>query len=818
MFSKKSILIISILAIFCLCISGISATEINDTNSNLISQSDNSQMNLNNSVYEDSNENVSEDNTNSFDVDNSTFFNYFGQDGFLNNTVVPEGSTVNLHGNFANITTSDGNILDGITFDYKVTVNGINATIYDTTVSLANDGIILNNLNFINSKQDAAIIIGGNNNAVNGVYINQSTKGIDSYGIYIDSVSNINLTNNNILFNGNENKTTTNFPIYINDASNILIENNSIDNNVPSVPLGYDSNYNVICYKGGIAVISSNKTSLKNNKIKTTYNNVSGSYDTLYNIFIKGSNTSLINNTIITTGNSYVYGVNINGIVSYGNDGSFMIYSSSFILDNNTIIVNGNNYANGIYVNGPSNGNITNNYINSTGITVSYPIASAAWSGAANVNYINNTIYGLANSVYGIELMGTNETVISNNITGDGNYTLGIASSGDINGLIIKDNNIILNGLGLSKPTTGDSISSDNIGIVVYKNSGIIEGNNISSSGYYGINLTSTSNNTVINNNIIANNTVGDYAVYNNGNNTVKDNIPIKNQSNIKIDIDDNGNIILNLTDSNGNPIPEANIKYAINGTEIGTITTDKKGIANITDLEGKLIFTVKYEGDKYFFGSDVYDSFILVKKAPERLATVIVSSDFSQTAVDFYHGERGGYFTVVLRDFYGNVLVNKPVSVGFNGVVYNLVTDDVGVAKLQINLAWSGIYTFAVAFLGDDDYNGSFVVNKITISPKVSSIAVSGVNPVKVNVYRTLTFTLKGVSALNSRKSVNAVGRVLTVVVNGKTYNLKTDKNGRASLRLRFSRAGVYTITTRFAGDGTFAAKSMTSRITVRR
>ena len=58
MFSKKSILIISILAIFCLCISGISATEINDTNSNLISQSDNSQMNLNNSVYEDSNENV----------------------------------------------------------------------------------------------------------------------------------------------------------------------------------------------------------------------------------------------------------------------------------------------------------------------------------------------------------------------------------------------------------------------------------------------------------------------------------------------------------------------------------------------------------------------------------------------------------------------------------------------------------------------------------------------------------------------------------------------------------------------------------------
>ncbi|MGN1363677.1 MAG: hypothetical protein ACI4VU_08245, partial [Methanobrevibacter sp.] len=639
MFSKKSILVISVLAIFCLCISGISATGINDTNSYVINQVDNSQVNLNNSVYENSNENVLTDRDSSFDVDNSTFFNYFGQDGFLNNTVVPEGSTVNLHGNFANITTSDGNVLDGFTFDYKVTVNGINATIYDTSISLANDGITLNNLSFINSKQDASIIIGGNNNIVNGICINQSTKNTDSYGIYIDSVSNISLTNNNILFNGNNGAKTFNFPIYISDASNILIENNSIDNKVPSVPLGYDSNYNVICYKGGIAIISSNKTSLKNNKIETIYNNVLGSYDTLYNVFVKGSSTDFVNNTIVTTGNSYVYGVNVNGIVSYGSDGSFMTYPSSLVFDNNTVIVNANNYANGIYVNGPSTANITNNYINSTGVSVSYPIASAAWSGAANVNYINNTIYGLANSVYGIELMGTNETVISNNITEDGNYTLGIGSSGDINGLVIKDNNIVLNGLGLSKPTTGDSILSDNIGIVIYKNSGIIEGNNISSSGYYGINLTSTSNNTVINNNVITNNTVGDYAVYNNGNNIVKNNTPIKNQSSIKIDVDNDGNIIVNLIDSNGNPISEANIKYAVNGTELGTITTDKKGMANITDLNGKLIFAVNYEGNKYFFGSNASDSFILVKKAPERLATNIVSSDFSQTAVDFYHG-----------------------------------------------------------------------------------------------------------------------------------------------------------------------------------
>jgi len=296
----------------------------------------------------------------------------------------------------------------------------------------------------------------------------------------------------------------------------------------------------------------------------------------------------------------------------------------------------------------------------------------------------------------------------------------------------------------------------------------------------------------------------------------IETNVSVLKISKTTIDVDDNGNIIVKLTDAEGNPISNASVKSLINDTNSNTFITDDNGIVNITSLTGKLRFTAIFNGNDEFLGSNESDNLLIIPKT--RTTTTIVSSDFSQTAVDFYHGERGGYFTVVLKDFYGNVLVNKPVSVGFNGVVYNLVTDGAGVAKLQINLAWSGIYTFAVAFLGDDDYNGSFVVNKITISPKVSSISVSGVNPVKVNVYRTLTFALKGVSALDSRKSVNAVGRVLTVVVNGRTYNLKTDKNGRASLRLRFSRAGVYTITTRFVGDGTFAAKSMTSRITVRR
>ena len=290
----------------------------------------------------------------------------------------------------------------------------------------------------------------------------------------------------------------------------------------------------------------------------------------------------------------------------------------------------------------------------------------------------------------------------------------------------------------------------------------------------------------------------------------------VKNHGVFNVNYNDSTDkIVVNLTDALGNPLPLTDFKYTIDGVE-ATATTDENGIAEIDRvIDGKLTIKFNYAGDNTYNGENSTIQ-IINHKTPEKLATNIVSNDFNQTAVDFYHGERGRYFTVTLKDQNGNVLANKPVSIGFNGVVYNLTTDENGVAKLQINLAWSGIYTFAIAFLGDDNYNGSFVVNKITISPKVSNIAVSGVNPLKVRAYRTLTFVLKGTNALDSKKSVNGVNKKITVKVNGKTYTLKTDKNGKAFLKLRFTRVGTYTITTQFAGDGIFNGKTTSTKIKV--
>lgn len=290
-----------------------------------------------------------------------------------------------------------------------------------------------------------------------------------------------------------------------------------------------------------------------------------------------------------------------------------------------------------------------------------------------------------------------------------------------------------------------------------------------------------------------------------------------KAQSSIAVDVDENQIPYINLTTASGSVIPNATVNYTVNGAEYNG-TTDENGIIRLDNLTGsKFAITASYADNDNYVGSNITENIYIVDKIPERVETRIVSSDFKQTAVDSHNGEHGGYFTVNLTDADGNPLANKHVQIGFNGVIYNRTTDFNGVALLPINLASAGTYTFATAFLGDDNYKGSFAVNKITISKKPSKLTLTGNTAGKVNQVKTLTVRLTGKNALNSGYR-NAVGKKITLKVNGKTYTAKTNSNGVATFKVKISKAGTYTISTSFAGDGTFSSKSLNSKITIRR
>lgn len=270
------------------------------------------------------------------------------------------------------------------------------------------------------------------------------------------------------------------------------------------------------------------------------------------------------------------------------------------------------------------------------------------------------------------------------------------------------------------------------------------------------------------------------------------------------------------LTDDEGTPISSALVSYVVNGNTTGNATTDANGTFKVQGESNAVI-------DVAFAGNDIFDAvnatITLKDLAATRMATEIKADDFTQYAIDVKAGEKGGYFKAQLVDASGNPMVNKTVQIGFNGVVYTKITNESGWVQLQINLAKAGEYTFAVVFLGDGDYNASFVVKKITVNKKKTSIdasAKSFKSSVKTKKYTVTLKTDKGSSV--DGKTYLRSGKKITLTVGGTTYTAKTNANGQATFKItKLSKKGKFTATVKFDGDDGYLASSKTAKITIK-
>ena len=152
--------------------------------------------------------------------------------------------------------------------------------------------------------------------------------------------------------------------------------------------------------------------------------------------------------------------------------------------------------------------------------------------------------------------------------------------------------------------------------------------------------------------------------------------------------------------------------------------------------------------------------------------------------------------------------MTNKTAKIGINGVIYTVVTDSEGKAGLQINLAKSTAYTYAIAYLGDDEYNASFAVSKLNLVKKPLTIT-----PKKTSYTFTATAKNKYVEATLSTiknefdgKMYLSEGKKVTLTIDGKTYSATAGKNGAIKFNLgSFTKKGTYKVTINYAGDGTY-------------
>ena len=245
----------------------------------------------------------------------------------------------------------------------------------------------------------------------------------------------------------------------------------------------------------------------------------------------------------------------------------------------------------------------------------------------------------------------------------------------------------------------------------------------------------------------------------------------------------------------------------------------DGKATVSVSDLkEGAHSVTATFPGDGKYANESVTKSFNVTKDKKPIATVIVIDPTFTRNATDYYAGERGGYIYGILMDTDGNRLANKVVQVAVNGPVYNITTDENGLIPVQINLMNANVYTYALFFQGDADYNASHIASsKLTIIKKTTSIKASNKSFKATAKTKTVKVTLKTIKNAIDGKTYLKAGKKITLKVNGKTYKAKTDGNGVAKFNIKLTKKGKFTAKVKFNGSKTYEASSKSIKITIK-
>lgn len=281
-------------------------------------------------------------------------------------------------------------------------------------------------------------------------------------------------------------------------------------------------------------------------------------------------------------------------------------------------------------------------------------------------------------------------------------------------------------------------------------------------------------------------------------------------------DIDGENNFVVTLKDSEGNPV-SGPISVTVNGGEVIPYDVDDGAFTIpfdelIGDLTGKVtIKAIFADTDSLVGSSDELSTLVVVKTetvevpvAINPAATTIDANALTATA------KVAKTLSVTLKDASGKAIANKTITYSINGVTKTATTDANGIVKIAVNQAKAGTYYYSICFLGDNDYKSAFKTVKVTVN-KQATKAVFKAKTFKVKATKKVSFTLKDASG----KAIK--GKKITFKVGKKTYTAKTNAKGVATVKVKLTKKGKYTVTAKFAGDSTYKAITKKAKITVK-
>ena len=700
-------------------------------------------------------------------ITNETYPNFFNEDGTPKAVITP-GSEIKLYGLFTNKNFTF-NIPLNITTDEEQAILENTSIVFTQGASGSN---FTNIQIFDENYAESVITVDGASDVLIG-------------NVTIDQYNDEGVTHAIYLFN---------------DASGVIVENCTISTIGPDANVAYDDDWVGHTVTSSISGFDTSNNVIRNNTIVTMANaGEPEAYGTIYGVEFAGNsmdfdeetvveNNTIENNTIYTQSNVYNYGVSV---LAFANNNKII---------NNNITGIGDFDAHGIQVAGPASNNVVDgNTVNLTANNVTYGIyVSTNMMGAVTGNNItNNVIIVNSSLVYGVELwMVDSNNVSDNTIIGNGNYTLGIGTYTTSNN-VISNNEINVTGVEEGSPATVDNILAETTGIKITgeSNNNTVTNNIINTDSTKdtanAINVTGE-NNTITDNYLETPVSIGDYAVTgDNENNTIKDNLPKKNETIITVTattpviVGDNVIIDISLS-ANGTALADKVVTVTIGDEEPFNITTLTDGTYQhvYTPTEsGELTINVSFDGDKNNIEAENQTTVVI-----NTLNTTIVIDDIATV-------KYGANVTIsgTIKDGNDELVEGIEATIYVNGVeVANVTTDENGTFTYDYTVETLGINNVTVESLATNKYNANNT--NTTFEVQMLDITITGEDITG----RTLDNVSIAVSVTDENGDAVSDGSVVFTDANGVVLGGADVVDGSASIITVFNKSydGIVTVT----------------------
>ena len=228
--------------------------------------------------------------------------------------------------------------------------------------------------------------------------------------------------------------------------------------------------------------------------------------------------------------------------------------------------------------------------------------------------------------------------------------------------------------------------------------------------------------------------------------------------------------LVAKLADALGNPIANATVYFTING-KVHARITDENGTASIAIR----LLPGEYKASALFNGTKDHD------KATANATVTVKSTIFGNDTTLYFRN--GTQYVAKFLDGNGKALANTDVKFNINGVFYTRVTDENGIARLNIRLDPASYIITAY-----NPVTGEQKANNITVLPRIIAKDLS------MKYLDGSTFNAALVDGQG--KAISGVN--ITFNINGVFYHRTTNADGVTKLNIRLM-PGEYIITSMY-------------------